>query len=107
MADLASVAKIPNVASAVLADANGGFHDAIREQDGESVASVAAFVNTGLTQAGEELGLGVLRRVAIAGAKRALLVATAGGVLVIARVDPVAALATVERAFDASLGKGG
>ena len=107
MADLASVARIPNVASAVLADANGGFHDAIREQDGESVASVAAFVNTGLTQAGEELGLGVLRRVAIAGAKRALLVATAGGVLVIARVDPVAALATVERAFDASLGKGG
>ena len=107
MADLASVARIPNVASAVLADAAGGFHDAIREPDGESVASVAAFVVTGLTQAGEELGLGALRRVAIAGGKRALLIASAGGALVIARVDPVAALATVDRAFDASVGKGG
>lgn len=107
MADLASVAKIPNVASAVLADGDGGFHDAIREPDGESVASVAAFVTTSLTQAGNELGLGTLRRVAIGGQKRALLVAAAGGVLVIARVDPVAALATVERAFDATVGKGG
>ena len=107
MADLASVARIPNVASAVLADATGGFHDAVREPDGESVASVAAFVTTSLIQAGEELGLGSLRRVAIAGEKRALLIAAAGGALVVARVDPVAALATVERAFDASIGKGG
>ncbi len=107
MADLATVARIPNVASAVLADAAGGFHDAIREQDGESVASVAAFVTTSLTQAGEELGLGALRRVAIAGAKRALLVGTASGALVIVRVEPTAALAAVEKAFDASIGKGG
>ena len=107
MADLASVAKIPNVASAVLADAAGGFHDAIREQDGESVASIAAFVTTTLAQAGEELGLGALLRVAVAGEKRALLVAAAGGTLVIARVEPAAALATVERALEAWVGKGG
>jgi predicted regulator of Ras-like GTPase activity (Roadblock/LC7/MglB family) len=107
MADLASVARIPNVASAVLGDAAGGFHDAIREQDGESVASVSAFVTTSLAVAGEELGLGALRRVAVAGGKGALLVSAAGGALVTARVEPAAALAAVERALDASLGTGG
>ncbi len=107
MADLALVAKIPGVASAVLGDAAGGFYDAIREPDGETVASVAAFVTTSLIQAGEELGLGALRRVSAAGEKRALLVASAGGTLVTARVEPPTALATVERAFDASVGTGG
>ena len=107
MADLASVARIPNVTGIVLGDTGGAFLDAIREQDGESVASVAAVVTTSLLQAGEELGLGALRRVAMAGEKRGLLVAAADGVLVTARVEPVAALAAVERAFDASLGTGG
>ncbi len=107
MADLASVARIPNVASAVLGDAAGGFYDAIREQDGETVASVAAFVTTSLAQAGEELGLGGLRRVAVAGEKRAFVVVAAGAALVTARVEPPSALAAVERAFEASVGKGG
>jgi predicted regulator of Ras-like GTPase activity (Roadblock/LC7/MglB family) len=107
MADLATIARIPNVASAVLGDTSGGFHDAIREPDGEAVASVAAFVTTSLAQAGEELGLGGLRRVVVAGEKRAFLVAAAGGALVTARVEPPSALANVERAFDASIGKGG
>jgi predicted regulator of Ras-like GTPase activity (Roadblock/LC7/MglB family) len=107
MADLASVARIPHVASAVLGDAAGAFYDAIREQDGEAVASVVAFVTTSLGQAGEELGLGALLRVAMAGEKRGLLVAAAGGALVTARVEPASALAAVERAFDASFGTGG
>ena len=46
MADLASIARIPNVASAVLGDLAGGFYDAIREADGESVASVTGFIST-------------------------------------------------------------
>jgi hypothetical protein len=45
--------------------------------------------------------------VAVAGEKRALLVAAAGDALVTARVEPPAALAAVERAFDASVGTGG
>lgn len=107
MADLALVARIPNVAGVVLGDSEGGFHDAIREADGESVASVAAFVATSLVQAGEELGLGALRRVAVSGERRGMVVAVAGGALVTARVDPVAAIAAVERALDASVGTGG
>src|SRR5512140_2255091 len=104
MADLAAVARIAHVASAVLGDAEGGFHDAIREADGEAVASVSAFAATSLSQAGEELGLGALRRVAVMGEKRALVVAVAGGALLTARVDPVAALAAVEKALDAAVG---
>jgi predicted regulator of Ras-like GTPase activity (Roadblock/LC7/MglB family) len=107
MADLGTVARIPNVASAVLGDAEGGFHDAIREADGEAVASVAAFVATSLRQAGDELGLGDLRRVAVAADRRAVVVAVAGGALVTARVEPAAALAAVEKALDASVGTGG
>src|SRR5512138_2113982 len=100
MLDLATLARIPHVASAVLGDAEGGFHDAIREADGESVASVAAFVATSLAAAGEELGIGALRRIAVTGEKRATLVAAAGGALVTARVEPASALAAVEKALD-------
>jgi hypothetical protein len=107
MADLALIARIPSVASAVLGDLAGGFYDAIREGDGESVASVSAFVSSALAGAGEDLGLGRLRRVAIAGEKRALLVAVLEGAVVTARVDPAASLPAVERALDAAVGIGG
>jgi predicted regulator of Ras-like GTPase activity (Roadblock/LC7/MglB family) len=107
MADLANVARIPNVASAVLGDAEGGFHDAIREADGESVASVAAFVVTSLALAGEELGIGALRRISVSGEKRALVVTVAGGALVTVRVDPIAGLTAVEKALESSVGTGG
>jgi hypothetical protein len=107
MADLALIARIPSVASAVLGDLAGGFYDAIREGDGESVASVSGFVSSALGGAGEDLGLGVLRRVAIAGEKRALVVAVVGGSVVTARVEPVSALPAVERALDAAVGLGG
>src|SRR4051812_15376269 len=107
MGDLASTARIPNVASAVLGDLAGGFHDAIREDDGEAVASVAGFVASALAAAGDELGLGRLARVATAGQQRAVVVALAGGAVVTVRVEPSSALAAVERALDASLGTGG
>ncbi len=107
MADLASTARIPNVASAVLGDLAGGFHDAIREGDGEAVASVAAFVASSLARAGEELGLGAVRRVAIVGEQRAVVVALSGGVVVTVRVEPPGALGAVEKALDASIGRGG
>jgi predicted regulator of Ras-like GTPase activity (Roadblock/LC7/MglB family) len=107
MADLGTVARIPNVASVVLGDAEGGFHDAVREPDGESVASVAAFVATALRHAGEEAGLGALRRIVVAAEKRGILVAVVGATLLTARVEPAAALAAVEKALDVSVGTGG
>ena len=107
MADLASIARIPGVASAVLGDEAGGFHDAIREADGESVASVTGFVAASLARAGEELGLGGLRRIAVAGEKRAFLIAKLGDAFVTARVEPASSLASVERVLDTSAGTGG
>ena len=107
MADLASIARIPGVVSAVLGDEAGGFHDAIREGDGESVASVSGFVAAALARAGEELGLGALRRIASSGEKRALVIARLGEVLVTARVESPAALASVEQAVETAAGSGG
>jgi hypothetical protein len=107
MADLGTIARIPSVASAVLGDLAGGFYDAIREGDGESVASVTAFVSSALVSAGEELGLGALRRVAVAGERRALVVVVVAQSVITARVEPAAALSAVERALDAAVGTGG
>jgi hypothetical protein len=107
MADLASIARIPGVASAVLGDAAGGFHDAIREGDGESVASVTGFVAASLARAGEDLGLGALRRIAAGGDQRGFVVVMLGGAVVTVRVEPATALAAVERALETAAGKGG
>lgn len=107
MADLAVIARIPSVASAVLGDLAGGFYDAIRDPDGESVAAVAGFVSSGLARAGEDLGLGALARVAIAGEARACLLAIDGGAVVALRLSEPSALSSVERALEASLGNGG
>jgi predicted regulator of Ras-like GTPase activity (Roadblock/LC7/MglB family) len=107
MADLTSIARIPGVASAVLGDESGGFYDAVREADGESVASVTAFVAASLARTGEELGLGELRRTAVAGAQQGFVIVKLGQTFVTARVEPAAALAAVERALEAPAGKGG
>ena len=102
MTDLARIAKIPNVASAVLGDVAGSFHDAIREPDGESVAAVTGFISTRLQDAGEQLGLGALARVAMAGGTRAVVIALEAGLAVTIDVAPPASLPAVERALDNS-----
>jgi hypothetical protein len=107
MADLASIARIPGVSSAVLGDEAGGFHDAIREADGESVASVTGFLAASLARAGEELGLGPVRRISAAGERRGFVVSRMGPAFVTARVEPATALAAVERALEVPAGKGG
>jgi hypothetical protein len=107
MADLASIARIHGVTSVVLGDEAGGFHDAIREADGETVASVTAFVAASLARAGEEAGLGAIRRIAAAGEQRGFVIVKLGQAFVTARVEPAAALAAVERALEAPSGKGG
>jgi predicted regulator of Ras-like GTPase activity (Roadblock/LC7/MglB family) len=106
MPDLPAVARIPHVSGAVLGDLEGGFHDAVREEDGESIAAVAGYVAAALGRAGGELGLGALQRVAVAGAARGAVVAIAGGEVVAVAVDAPAALPAVERALADSLGTG-
>lgn len=107
MADLAVIARIPNVASAVLGDLTGGFYDAIREGDGESVAAVAGFVSSALERAGEDLGLGGLQRIAFSGEARGSVIAVRGASIVAVKVSQPAAVHAVELALEASLGTGG
>ena len=68
MFDLALISGVPGVKSAVLGDLAGGYLDAVREPDGESVAAVMGFLSSTMGQAGDQLGLGELRRISFAGA---------------------------------------
>ena len=102
MADLKLIAKLPEVKSAVLTDMSGGFLDAVREPDGESVAAVTGFLTTTLNQAGEDLGLGALHGLNFAGQSRGCLVVIQGGAVTTAFVEPPASIAAVEKALDAS-----
>jgi hypothetical protein len=107
MADLGRIAGIPSVASAVLGDLAGGFYDAIRETDGESVAAVTGFISTSLGQAGEQLGLGALARVSLSGPTRASVIVAVDGSTITVGIDSPASLPAVERALDSSFGSRG
>jgi hypothetical protein len=100
MSDLATLADLPDVRSVVLGDLAGSFLDAVREPDGEAIAAVMGFVASALAEAGEELGLGPLRRITAAGDARGCVVAVQGSQVVTARVEPGKAVAAVERVLD-------
>jgi predicted regulator of Ras-like GTPase activity (Roadblock/LC7/MglB family) len=106
MRDLTTVGRIPHVASAVLGDLAGAFHDAVREGEGESVAAVAGFVASALARVGDDLGLGALRSVVVASEARAGVLALAAGAVVAVTVDAPAALPAVEKALDDSIRTG-
>jgi predicted regulator of Ras-like GTPase activity (Roadblock/LC7/MglB family) len=103
MTALTTIAKLPEVRSAVLGDLGGAFLDAVRETDGETVAAVTGYLASLLVQAGEQLGLGSLRRLSVSGERRALLVIVDGKDLVTVQIDPPRALAAVEKAIETSL----
>jgi hypothetical protein len=103
MADLASLARLPGVRGAVLGDLAGGFHDAVREHDGETIAAVMGFVSGAMASAGERLGLGALRRISVASEARGCLVLVDGPSVITASVESGKALAAVERVLDASV----
>jgi hypothetical protein len=106
MEDLKRVANLPQVKSAVLTDMAGGFLDALREPDGESVAAVTGFLTSTMNQAGEDLGLGALRGISFQGQGRACLILIRGDSVTTAFVEPPESLPAVEKAFDADALKG-
>ncbi len=103
MSDLTVIAKLPDVKSAVLGDLAGGFHDALREQDGETVAAVMGFVSSAMVNAGDQLGLGALRRISIASEARACLVLVNGTTVITASVEPGKSLPVIEKILDTSV----
>lgn len=104
MSDLDPIGRIPNVTRAVLGDVTGVFHDALREEDGESVAAVTGFISTRLGEAGEQLGLGALGRVTVTGPTRACILAVRGRTVFTVGVEPPSSAPAVERALDANPG---
>lgn len=100
MRDLHAIARVQDVTSAVRGDLAGGFHDAVREQDGETVAAVMGFVSSALAQAGDRLGLGALRRVAVAGEARGCVIVVDGEQVITAAVEPGRAVAAVEKLLE-------
>jgi len=107
MQDLAMVTNIPEIKSAVLGDLEGTFLDAFNETDGESIVAVMGYLAVALQAAGTTLGLGALRRVALASARHASLMLVDGNSFISAVVDPVSALGAVEKTFDAARPAGG
>ncbi len=107
MSELAVIAGLPEVRSAVLGDLAGAFLDTLREPDGETVAAIAGFVATALVEVGEHLGLGALQRTTVASPTRGHVMAVCGGSLLTASVEPAAAVAAVEKALDTSLHRRG
>jgi len=103
MSDLAIIANLPDVKSAVLGDLAGSFHDAVREQDGETIAAVMGFVSSAMVQAGEELGLGALWRSSVAGEARGCVVVVQGERVITAWVEPGKSVVGIERFLDTSV----
>lgn len=100
MSDLAMIAKIPGVRGAVLGDLEGTFLEAAGDADGEAVAAEMGFLASGLSGAGEALGLGALHRASAAGPTRASVVVLRAARVITVRVEPARALPAVEKAVD-------
>ncbi len=102
MGHLTRIANLPEVKSAVLTDMAGGFLDALREPDGESVAAVTGFLTSKMNQAGDDLGLGALRGISFSGPARACLIVVQGDSVTTMFVEPPTSVSAVEKVFDAS-----
>jgi hypothetical protein len=103
MSDLALIANLPEVRSAVLSDLSGALLDAVRDADPESSAAVAGFLASALAQGGDQLGLGPLRKAAVTGERRACFLVFRGGAVVSACIEPPTSIAAVEIVLDAAL----
>jgi predicted regulator of Ras-like GTPase activity (Roadblock/LC7/MglB family) len=103
MSALSTIAQLPAVRGAVLGDLTGVFLDAVREPDGETIAAVMGFVASALVQAGDLLGLGTLRRIAVSGETRASLVVLDGKHVLSAQVEPPRSLTAVEKHVETSI----
>ncbi len=105
---LSTLSTLPEVKGAVLGTSAGAFLDAAGEADGEALAAVMGFAWTALGEAGEQLGLGALGRISLAGPSGACLAtAEPGGALISALVQPAGSLGVVEKVLDGALSRNG
>ena len=103
MKDLARIAKVPDVRSAVLGDQAGGFFDAVGEPEGEAVAAVMGYFASSMGAAGEALGLGAIDRISLVGKARAVVIFVQGKTVLAANVEPASSLSAAEKALESSI----
>ncbi len=101
--DLTPIATLPEVRSVLLCDPAGALLDAVREADAESAAAVVGFLATSLGQIGEELGLGPLFRMSVAGRTQALLLLAMPDAVLAAAIEPASSFPAAEHAIDSIL----
>jgi hypothetical protein len=101
MTDIATIARFPEVKKIVRTDRQGTLIDSLREPEPEGVAAVAGFVVGALVQAGDQLGLGALRRVVATGPRYADLAAVSERTIILLRIEPASAVVAAEKALDA------
>ncbi len=101
--DLTPFADLPEVKSVLLCDPAGALLDSVREADAESAAAVMGFLAAGLGQIGEELGLGPLYRMSVAGPGQALLLLALPEAVLAAVIEPASAFPAAEHAIDSIL----
>ncbi len=99
--DLRAIANLPEVKSAVLCDPSGALLDSVRDGDAESTAAVVGFLAATLARVGDELGLGPLHRMSVAGAARVSLVMVLGDSVLSALIEPSSVFPAAETAIDA------
>ncbi len=101
--DLSAIASLPEVKSTVLCDPSGALLESVREPDPEGAAAVVGFVTATLAGLGEELGLGPLYRMSVAGSARATLIVVMVDSILSTGIEPSSAFPAVEHAVDALL----
>jgi predicted regulator of Ras-like GTPase activity (Roadblock/LC7/MglB family) len=94
------IAKAPEVLATVVTDRIGMLLDATGDVDGESLGAVNAVTADALIKAGETLGLGLLHRCAISGARRACVISVHDDEIVGFYLDSGKALGPFERKLD-------
>ncbi len=103
LSELAPIAQMPEVTGVVRGTLAGVYLEAVGAGDGEAIAAVMGFVSSTMAQAGEDLGLGTLRRVSVAGEAKACVVAVRGESVVSVQIAAPKAMGAVEKHLDGSL----
>lgn len=101
--DLSAIASVPEVKTVVLCDRSGALLQSVNEGDPESAAAVVGFLAASLGAVGEEVGLGPLYRLSVAGAVRATLVMVLVDSVLSTTIEPSSAFPAVEHAVDTIL----
>jgi predicted regulator of Ras-like GTPase activity (Roadblock/LC7/MglB family) len=101
--DLSKIGTIPEIKSAVLGDLGGVLIESLNHPDGEAMAAVMGFTASQFGAAGEMLGLGALRRIALTGTSAACLIALQASSAIAVYFDPSKSMTVIEKKLEGLL----